>query len=421
MFSQIFAAIIFDALILCGALYLLAKHEADYSFPKCAMVVAPIVVAPLVIAAVLAEHLPPLTVLILVPLLLVPFAIYMVVKFCWVPASKAILVVAVFYVGHFAMNMGIAAARREFQKPVKRVEPKQSAQTSTKAGETRSPRQETRPAQTNHQSTEPQQTRPPREALLAEASASMARRLSVHDQLGAIAEAAKDAKDVVVDSVSFRCTSSRSEWQATLKLSIRLPADGEQAVNRLLNQIKSDSAFKPPWQVAVVAFSADTSPGASLKARTAVVECKFRALCRQPAEADKTSYSDKDVQRVLSTVLTPRLGNYLLSATERVEKAAAAASLRVESVKEIGEFATPGGNGTPAMRTYAVRATGPWAPDAVARFVGVIEKDALLQIQALDIKAQARAGKAEARLDIGWPIWIAPEKAKAVFQGEQLK
>jgi len=39
--------------------------------------------------------------------------------FCWVPASKAILVVAVFYVGHFALNMGIAAARREFQKPVK--------------------------------------------------------------------------------------------------------------------------------------------------------------------------------------------------------------------------------------------------------------------------------------------------------------
>ena len=337
MFSQIFAAIIFDALILCGALYLVAKHEADYSFPKCAMVVAPIVVAPLVIAAVLAEHLPPLTVLILVPLLLVPFAIYMVVKFCWVPASKAILVVAAFYIGHFALNMGIAAARREFQKPAKRIAQEEPAKRSHEA-----PAQPARRGQPS-QPDVPRRTPSPRDALLAEVDARMARRLSVHDQLGAVAEAVGDARDVVANSISFRSTLSRSEWQATLKLSLRIPSDGEQAVNRLLHQIKSDSAFKPPWQVAVVAFSADRSPGASRNARTAAIECKFRALFRRPADAAKTSYSAADVQRVRSTVLTPRLGNYLLPATERVRKAAAATRLKVASVKGDRRDADPGG------------------------------------------------------------------------------
>jgi len=122
MIFQLFAAIIFDALILCGALYLLARHEADYSFPKCVMVVAPVAVLPFILALLLAEHLSILLILILVPLVVFPFAVYLVSKFCWVSWPKAILVVVMFYIGHAILNTGIAALRGQFQKPVERVE-----------------------------------------------------------------------------------------------------------------------------------------------------------------------------------------------------------------------------------------------------------------------------------------------------------
>ena len=111
MVIRLFAAILFDAVVLSLVLRLVARHEADYSFAKCAMVAAPVVVMPFVLSLLLAQHIGILPVLILVPLLMFPFAVYMVARFCWVRWPRAVAVVALFYAVHAALVLGIPALR----------------------------------------------------------------------------------------------------------------------------------------------------------------------------------------------------------------------------------------------------------------------------------------------------------------------
>ncbi len=414
MFFQLFAVIVIDALILCVTLRLLAKHEADYSFPKCAMVVSPIVVAPLILAAVLAPHLPPVLVLVAVPLLLIPFAIYMVSKYCWLSWPKAIPVVVVLCVGHTLLSLGIAAARRELHKSVRPVERKQPAKSSREARAREVEAQSDRAAKPPDRPPSPRRTPSARDRLLAEAGARMAGRLSAGDQLGALAKAAGGAGNIVMDSASFRCASSRSDWDATLTLAVRVPKAGEQTVQGLLDQLKDDPAFRAPWRVAVTSFAADTSPGASREARTAVIECALRAPRSLPAGGAGTC-SDDDVRFVKESVLAPTHGNYLLPATEEVKKAAAAVSLAVESVKEMGIFPSPGGKGAPAMESYAVRVSGAWTLADAARLVGTIEENLLLQVQAMDVRQQQGTRGMAVTVDVAWPVWREPARAEAVL------
>lgn len=415
MIFPMFAAIIFDALILCLALYLLAKHEADYSFPKCAMVAAPIAVAPPILALLLAEHVGVLLILIGVPLLMFPFAVYLVSKYCWVPWPKAIAVVIAFYVGHAIVNTGIAALRREFQKPVARVERRQperdaAAERERQAIEhpTRAEQPAKKPAETVALS--------PRDGLLAAARERLERRLPLSGPLDAISTSLRSSPEVVLDSVSFRSASTGSGGEGVLAVSVRIPSAGEQAVVRLMDRVKNEPAFHAPWRVVVKSFAVDSSPGASKNARVAVIEC----ACRTPAPSATPSgaaFSDADAQWARSSVLVPRLGNYLQPATERIETAAAAARLSVASVGEMGIRQTPTGAGGTAMATYTVMASGVWALEEVARLTAALEKEPLLQVGALEVKPGSGAKKADARLDIEWPIWREPAKAEAMLQG----
>ncbi len=414
MFAQVFALIIFDALILCASLYLLAKHEADCSFAKCAMVVSPIVVAPVVIAGVLFEHLAPLLVMIAVPLILVPFAIFMVTKFCWVGVSKAILVVALFYTGHLALNLGIAAMRREFQKPVKRIEPEKTAgkgpeETKLNPSHSSQPRKQAAPVK---------QVESSRTRLLNEARARMENRLSVHRQIAALCDIVANAQDVTVTSIVLHTTVAPSRVDGQLRFYLSIPSKGEQAVVWVLEATKNNAAFQEPWRVAVESFAADTSPDADRRARTAVILCDFRDKERSmETTTSKGGYSEVFVKTLQSAILAPRSGSYLLPARELIEKQAKASRITTESVLEIGILQSPTDQSGAAINTYSVRMTGNAKRcSSVAQLVKVLEQDPFTQIRAVNIKTDPRTREMEISMDVQLPIWRDTNKAEAILK-----
>jgi len=107
------AQIFLEAGVLCLLLYLVARHEADYSFQKVAMVTAGITVGSLLLEGLLSEHIGNFTVL---PVL--GFVIVMLMTFCWVSFSKSIIVVVVFCCFHVGLAMGVSALQAYFQEKV---------------------------------------------------------------------------------------------------------------------------------------------------------------------------------------------------------------------------------------------------------------------------------------------------------------
>ena len=93
------------AFVLCGLLYLIAKHEADYGFQKVAMVTAGLALGSVLIDATVAPHLGPWTAIVHVA-----FIAFMLMSFCWISLGKTLIVVVLFSGVHFAIAFGAAAA-----------------------------------------------------------------------------------------------------------------------------------------------------------------------------------------------------------------------------------------------------------------------------------------------------------------------
>ena len=102
-----------QAAVLCTILFVVAKHEADYSFQKVAMVVAGIVLGNMIIQGVLHERIPArLEWLVAVPC--VAFTAFMIMTFCWINIWKSLLVVLVFVGFQFLAHLGIEALKRHY-------------------------------------------------------------------------------------------------------------------------------------------------------------------------------------------------------------------------------------------------------------------------------------------------------------------
>ncbi len=91
------ASIAFSALVLCAALYFVARHEAEISLPVILMITAGVSVVTLLLTLV---H--PLASLL--SLLLLAWAIQ---RFCYVRWSRAWIVTGIY----FASNLGVAVTR----------------------------------------------------------------------------------------------------------------------------------------------------------------------------------------------------------------------------------------------------------------------------------------------------------------------
>jgi len=97
--------IFLNAFVLCGLLYFIARHEADFEFAKVAFVPAfislgNIALPGLLFLCLLDRGLPPEVAFSIWALgslaLMMAFFVFMIMKFCWVPFLKALLVLVLF-------------------------------------------------------------------------------------------------------------------------------------------------------------------------------------------------------------------------------------------------------------------------------------------------------------------------------------
>ncbi len=113
MFELMLAETFVNAAILCTILYVVAKHEADFSFSKVAMVVAGIQLASF-LAQVFLNTVPWFTLLISFV-----FTLLFVQKFCWLSFKKTLVVVLIFCVFQAGTKVGFNAIAAQFTpKPV---------------------------------------------------------------------------------------------------------------------------------------------------------------------------------------------------------------------------------------------------------------------------------------------------------------
>jgi hypothetical protein len=92
-----------NALVLAALLYLIAKHEADYSYAKVMMVTAVIGLGSFVIQAFLFEKLGWFSMI-----LVFAMATAMIMIFCWTTLWKTMLVVVLFCIIHVGLKIGFA-------------------------------------------------------------------------------------------------------------------------------------------------------------------------------------------------------------------------------------------------------------------------------------------------------------------------
>ncbi len=105
--SLILAEVFIKALLLCGLLYLIARHEADYSFSKVAMVTAGLMLGSVIIEATVAPHFGIWTALVHVA-----FITFMIMTFCWTTLWKTLAIVSIYTIIHFVLAFlgGLAVA-----------------------------------------------------------------------------------------------------------------------------------------------------------------------------------------------------------------------------------------------------------------------------------------------------------------------
>lgn len=101
MFTIMFIGVMVKAALLCGLLYAVAKHEADYSFSKVAMVTAGLALGSMCIDGIVAPQLGIWTAIVHVA-----FICFMIMTFCWISFAKSLIVVGIYCAIHFAMAFG---------------------------------------------------------------------------------------------------------------------------------------------------------------------------------------------------------------------------------------------------------------------------------------------------------------------------
>jgi len=92
--------IILSAVILCAAMYLVARHEAEISLPITLM----ISVGVSVIAGILSIFIGPLALLVAIGLL-----IWSLNKFCYLRWSSAAIVTGIYLVSNIVLSVGLKA------------------------------------------------------------------------------------------------------------------------------------------------------------------------------------------------------------------------------------------------------------------------------------------------------------------------
>lgn len=93
----------FQALVLCGLLYLIARHEADYEYPTVMLTTVGITAGNFMLGVLL---FPKISFFVL-PLIFL-FTWWMLMKFCWVPWHKGLLVTFLFFAITIAYQIGKA-------------------------------------------------------------------------------------------------------------------------------------------------------------------------------------------------------------------------------------------------------------------------------------------------------------------------
>jgi hypothetical protein len=110
--------IVYDALILCGILYVIGRHEADYSFGKSAVVAGTLSVLSIALNLVLIVHMSFRLLLIVVPVVMLPVSVWLVAKYCWLSWPKAVLAVVLFYMAHSALVAVVGTTRDDIFEPM---------------------------------------------------------------------------------------------------------------------------------------------------------------------------------------------------------------------------------------------------------------------------------------------------------------
>lgn len=113
MIEIMFIEIIAKALVLCLILYLVARHEADYSFHKVAMVTAAIGLGTLLIDVLCRPHIGWFA---LLPV--VAFVMFMLMKFCWISFLKAALVTVIFIAFCVVFSIGVTVVLTPVNKSI---------------------------------------------------------------------------------------------------------------------------------------------------------------------------------------------------------------------------------------------------------------------------------------------------------------
>jgi hypothetical protein len=109
----VFASIILQALILCGLLYLIARHEADFEFAKVAMVVAAITLGNFMIEKMLTPRIGLFSLGAEFT-----FVVLMIWKFCWLRWWKALVVSLLFVAVQVGMTFGLAMVVQKVDESV---------------------------------------------------------------------------------------------------------------------------------------------------------------------------------------------------------------------------------------------------------------------------------------------------------------
>ena len=102
MFEFMIGDVFLNAAILCAILYLVAKHEADYSFAKVAMVTAVTGLGAFLIQIFLFEMIGWYTIGLVFLL-----TAAMIMTFCWVRLWKTVIVVTLFCAFHVGIQIGV--------------------------------------------------------------------------------------------------------------------------------------------------------------------------------------------------------------------------------------------------------------------------------------------------------------------------
>ncbi len=117
----LFIEIFVNAAVLCLILFLIAKHEADYSFQKVAMTTAGISLGSFLIHVFLFDKIGWYSLI-----LMFAFSAIMIKTFCWISLGKTLIVIAIFCTFQIGGKVGIHLISQHFASP--KLPPSQSEQ-----------------------------------------------------------------------------------------------------------------------------------------------------------------------------------------------------------------------------------------------------------------------------------------------------